>query len=91
MSGGAPHLDITREVCPMTYVRTKLRLEELAAGELLEIRLAGAEPLKNVPRSALEEGHEVVSLQEEAGGQGVFRLVLRKSAAAPGSGRKGPF
>lgn len=74
-------LDITREVCPMTYVRTKLKLEELPAGELLEVRLRGPEPLRNVPRSAREEGHEVVSLQEEGDGQGAWRLVLRKKGA----------
>ena len=72
-------IDITREVCPMTYVRTKLKLEELPAGALLEVRLRGQEPLRNVPRSAREEGHEVISLQEEADGQGAWRLVLRKS------------
>lgn len=72
-------IDITREVCPMTYVRTKLKLESLPPGELLEVVLRGAEPLRNVPRSAREEGHEVVSLQEEPEGQGVWRLVLRKS------------
>ncbi|MFY1829968.1 sulfurtransferase TusA family protein [Myxococcus fulvus] len=69
-------LDITREVCPMTYVRTKLRLEALEPGALLEVFLRGSEPLKNVPRSAREEGHEVVSL--EARDDGTHRLVLRK-------------
>jgi tRNA 2-thiouridine synthesizing protein A len=72
-------LDITAEVCPMTYVRTKLKLESLPPGELLEVVLKGPEPLRNVPRSAREEGHEVVSLEEDRGGQGVWRLVLRKS------------
>ncbi len=71
-------LDITREVCPMTYVRTKLRLEGLAPGELLEVLLKGEEPLRNVPRSAREEGHEVLSL--EALPSGVHRLLLRKQA-----------
>jgi TusA-related sulfurtransferase len=69
-------LDITREVCPMTYVRTKLKLEALEPGALLEVLLRGAEPLKNVPRNAREEGHEVVSL--EARPDGTHRLVLRK-------------
>jgi TusA-related sulfurtransferase len=68
-------LDITREVCPMTYVRTKLKLETLAPGELLEVLLTGAEPVKNVPRSARDEGHEVVSLEPEGAR---FRLLLRK-------------
>ncbi|RKH10019.1 sulfurtransferase TusA family protein [Corallococcus sp. CA053C] len=69
-------LDITREVCPMTYVRTKLKLESLPAGTLLEVLLKGDEPLKNVPRSARDEGHEVVSLEPR--GDGTHRLVVRK-------------
>ena len=47
----------------MTYVRTKLRLETLASGEVLEVWLSGDEPLRNVPRSAREEGHEVLALE----------------------------
>nr|WP_217917165.1 MULTISPECIES: sulfurtransferase TusA family protein [unclassified Myxococcus] len=69
-------LDITREVCPMTYVRTKLKLESLESGTLLEVLLRGTEPLKNVPRNARDEGHEVVSL--DALPDGTHRLVLRK-------------
>lgn len=70
-------IDITAEVCPMTYVRTKLKLETLEQGELLEVLLRGDEPLKNIPRSAREEGHEIVSLQPLEGG--VHRLILRKA------------
>ncbi|RKH17683.1 sulfurtransferase TusA family protein [Corallococcus praedator] len=69
-------LDITREVCPMTYVRTKLKLESLPGGALLEVFLKGEEPLKNVPRSAIDEGHEVVLLEPR--GDGTHRLLVRK-------------
>jgi tRNA 2-thiouridine synthesizing protein A len=69
-------IDITREVCPMTYVRTKLKLESLADGAVLEVLLKGDEPLKNVPRNAREEGHEVLAL--EARPDGSHRLLLRK-------------
>lgn len=69
-------IDITREVCPMTYVRTKLKLESLADGAVLEVLLKGTEPLKNVPRSAREEGHEVLAL--EARPDGSHRLLIRK-------------
>ncbi len=69
-------LDITREVCPMTYVRTKLKLESMADGEVLEVFLRGEEPVKSVPRSAREDGHEVLSLEAE--GSGAWRLLLRK-------------
>jgi len=74
-------LDITPETCPMTFVRTKLLIEKMAAGETALVRLQGSEPLENVPRSVRESGHEVLSLQpEEADGAAdrVHRLLLRK-------------
>jgi adenylyltransferase/sulfurtransferase len=70
-------LDITREVCPMTYVRTKLMLETLADGALLEVFLRGEEPLKSVPRNAREEGHEVLAIEPREAGR--WRLLLRKN------------
>ena len=69
-------IDITGESCPMTYVRTKLRLESLGPGEVLEVLLRGDEPKRNVPRSALEEGHLVLSLQPAGGG--AWRLLIQK-------------
>ena len=50
-------IDITGEVCPMTFVRTKLRLERMRPGEVLRVRLRGEEPLRNVPKAARDEGH----------------------------------
>lgn len=58
-------LDITKEVCPMTFVRTKLLLEKMRPGDIAEIRLRGEEPLKNVPRSVVEHGHAILSLTPE--------------------------
>ena len=52
-------LDVTGLACPMTWVRTKLALERIAAGETLEVRLPAGEALENVPRSAREAGHAV--------------------------------
>jgi tRNA 2-thiouridine synthesizing protein A len=57
-------IDITGEVCPMTFVRTKLRLERMKPGEVLSVRLRGEEPLRNVPRAAREEGHVVLSIED---------------------------
>ena len=68
-------IDITREVCPMTYVRVKLAVEALDDGATLEVLLRGAEPLRNVPQSARAEGHEVISLQPLDDGR--TRLTLR--------------
>jgi tRNA 2-thiouridine synthesizing protein A len=69
-------IDIRREVCPMTFVRTKLALEQLPPGGVLEVLLRGEEPLRNVPGSARDEGHEVLGL--EPVGDGSYRLWLRK-------------
>lgn len=70
-------LDITRDVCPLTFVKTKLLLERMRAGQTAEIRLKGAEPLENVPRSVREHGHEVVSLTPDANGES-YTLSVRK-------------
>ena len=52
-------LDITGLTCPMTWVRTKLELERMAAGDVLTVSCPPGEALENVPRSALEAGHDV--------------------------------
>jgi TusA-related sulfurtransferase len=75
-----PLLDITGQVCPLTFVHTRLRLERMNPGDVLEIRLKGAEPLSNIPRSLADEGHEVLSLQPEPGGAGIHRLRVRKAS-----------
>jgi TusA-related sulfurtransferase len=69
-------LDITGEVCPMTFVRTRLVLDRMAPGQTLLVRLKGDEPLKNVPRTATEQGHAVLAL--ETGADGVSLLLLRR-------------
>lgn len=71
-----PHavIDITREVCPMTWVRVKLRLELLEVGDTLEVLLRGAEPLRNLPRNATEAGHLVRALDHLEDGSA--RLVI---------------
>jgi TusA-related sulfurtransferase len=43
----------------MTWVRTKLELEHLESGEVLEVIVPPGEALENVPRSAREAGHDV--------------------------------
>jgi tRNA 2-thiouridine synthesizing protein A len=58
-------IDITAEVCPMTFVRTKLRLERMRSGEILNVRLRGDEPLRNVPRAAREEGHAILGIEAD--------------------------
>ena len=56
-------IDISAEVCPMTFVRTKLKLERMRPGEILSVRLRGEEPLRNVPRAARDEGHDILGVE----------------------------
>ncbi|MCP5366328.1 MAG: sulfurtransferase TusA family protein [Hyphomicrobiales bacterium] len=76
------YLDITPEVCPLTFVKTKLLLERMQPGQVAEVRLKGGEPLENVPRSVREHGHEVLALEAEEPGGGVdtpHRLLIRRA------------
>jgi TusA-related sulfurtransferase len=76
-------LSVVGEECPMNYVRTKLRLEELEEGEVLEVLVSDGAPARNVPRSARYDGHEV--LLEEPTGDGGVRLLIRKREADGGA------
>ena len=75
-------LDITTEICPMTFVRTKLMIEKMSQGDVAEVLLQGAEPLENVPRSVEEMGNIIVSLEPENGTtdpRGIHRLLIRRA------------
>lgn len=73
-------LDISEEVCPFTFVRTKLLLERMDSGQVVEIRLKGAEPLENVPRTVQDQGHVVIRMmpEDENDALGPHRLFVRK-------------
>jgi TusA-related sulfurtransferase len=58
-------IDITKEHCPMTMVKVKLKLAAIAAGDTLDVLLQGDEPLNNIPRTAQEQGFSVLSVTPE--------------------------
>ena len=57
-------VDITDKVCPLTFVKAKVAIEELEDGEILAVRMNDGEPVQNVPRSMKEEGHKVLKLTD---------------------------
>lgn len=69
-------VDITDVVCPTTFVKAKVALEELDDGQVLSIRLNDGEPVQNVPRSIKDEGHQILRLSEN--GDGTYTLIVRK-------------
>ncbi|MDD6208392.1 MAG: sulfurtransferase TusA family protein [Clostridiales bacterium] len=70
------YVDITDVVCPVTFVKAKVALEELDDGQVLSVKLNDGEPVQNVPRSMKEEGHQVLKLTEN--GDGTYELLVKK-------------
>jgi tRNA 2-thiouridine synthesizing protein A len=56
-------LDLCGEVCPYTFLRAKLRLEELPLGATLTLVVDHPPAAQNVPRSLTAEGQEVISVE----------------------------
>lgn len=69
-------LDLRGTLCPMNFVLTKLKLEEMDPGEILEVAIDDGEPMRNVPKSVKAEGHTIVKVEPLAG-EG-YRLHIRR-------------
>lgn len=69
-------VDITDVVCPVTFVKAKVALEELDDGDILSVHMNGGEPVQNVPRSIKEEGHQILKLLTNE--DGTYDLIVRK-------------
>lgn len=69
-------VDITDVVCPITFVKAKVAIEELENGQILEIKLNEGEALENVPRSLKDEGHKVLELKDND--DGTYTLLVEK-------------
>jgi TusA-related sulfurtransferase len=55
-------------------------IEKIAAGDRLEVRLKGAEPLNNVPQSLRRLGHLLLSvtIESPACDENIHRLLIEK-------------
>jgi TusA-related sulfurtransferase len=71
------NLDVTKEHCPMTFVKTKIELNKLQKGDILNVKVTSGEPLENVPKSAAEQGFKVLSVRETAVG-GIYNIEIEK-------------
>ena len=61
-------VDITDVVCPVTFVKAKVALEELDDGQILAIKMNDGEPL--------QEGHQILKLEDNE--DGTYTLIVRK-------------
>jgi len=69
-------VDITDVVCPVTFVKAKVALEEIAAGQILEIKLKDGEAIQNVPRSLKNEKHRISSINDNQ--DGTYTIFVTK-------------
>lgn len=68
-------LDLRGIPCPINFVRTKLRLEKMAPGEVLEVWLDAGEPIEQVPDSLVMEGYKIEQIEDLTG---YFALKVRR-------------
>lgn len=69
-------VDITDVVCPVTFVKAKVALEELDEGQILSVHMNDGEPVQNVPQSIKEEGHQILKLVDNE--DGTYDLIVKK-------------
>ncbi len=73
-----PEIDITKDVCPMTFVKVKIALTKVAPCGKLGVLLK-EEALKNVISSLKTEGHRVTGVSRR---ESAFVLEVEKKAGA---------
>jgi len=57
-------IDIKGLICPYTFVKSKLAIEEMKVGEVLEILLDYEEASRSIPRSMEDHGHKVLKVEK---------------------------
>ncbi|MFW6115885.1 MAG: sulfurtransferase TusA family protein, partial [Chloroflexota bacterium] len=71
-------LDLSGEVCPYTFVKTTLALEEMLPGQILQVTLDHGPAVENVPRSLANRGHEVVDIEQVS--ESAWKVTVKKGA-----------
>jgi TusA-related sulfurtransferase len=72
-------LDIRGEVCPYTYVKTRLALEEMKTGQVLSVQVDYEPAIRSVPRSVTIQGDEILSVMLTQPGE--WEILIRKQGA----------
>lgn len=69
-------IDLKGEVCPYTFVKSKLAMEEMRLGEVLEVIVDHEPAVENVPKSMQNEGQRVLAVEKLNGAD--WRMVFKK-------------
>ncbi len=68
-------LDLRGVICPYNFVKTKIKLETLDVGDQITVLLDEGDPIRNVPQSVTNEGHQV--LEQKKVGE-YYRVLIQK-------------
>ncbi len=58
-------IDLRGTPCPLNFVRTKLKLQQMQPGSLLEVWLDPGEPIEQVPDSLVMAGYKIERLEDK--------------------------
>lgn len=70
-------LDLLGVDCPINFVKTKLKLDSMRMGDILEVLLDNGEPVESVSASIVAEGHKILSKTQTE--DGAWSLFIEKS------------
>jgi TusA-related sulfurtransferase len=76
LSNPDAQIDLRGTPCPLNFVRTKLRLQQMEPGQLLEVWLDSGEPIEQVPDSLIMEGHAIEQMEDRGG---FFAILVKRS------------
>ncbi|MEN3034553.1 MAG: sulfurtransferase TusA family protein [Aquificaceae bacterium] len=69
-------LDIRGEVCPFTFVKSKIAIESMQVGEVLRVLVDYEPSARSVPKSMQEEGQEVIAVNKLD--ENLWEIILRR-------------
>ena len=57
-------LDLKGEVCPYTFIKSRLAIEDMQIGEVLRVIVDHKAAIENIPRSMKDEGHKTLKVKK---------------------------
>ena len=72
-------LDLKNTPCPINFVRTKLKLDDMQAGDQLTVALDDGEALSSVEMSIQQEGHNIKSKIQQNDGSWLLEIIKTAS------------
>ncbi|MDA8099853.1 MAG: sulfurtransferase TusA family protein [Nitrospiraceae bacterium] len=69
-------VDLKGQVCPYTFVRSKLAIEKMELGQVLEVIFDHKPAIENVPKSMENEGQKLLKIEQT--GEKEWHVFIRK-------------